>query len=114
MTEKRWEDEILEAFPLLYHRPIYFEGIPDSWEPIMWDLSRGLEAQIKQYLLDNPEASYDNYDDSIPEAVQVKSKFGTLRFYMSFQTEKMDELIRQAEHRVYLLLEETRGKGLIY
>jgi hypothetical protein len=106
MTEKYWEDAIMEAFPLLYHKPVYFEGIPRSWEPILWDLSEGLEALIKQYMKDNPEASHDNDHDSLPSVLQVKSKFGTLRFYMSFQTEQMDELVRQAELRAYLLGKE--------
>jgi hypothetical protein len=99
MKTNKW-DKLREDFPLLYYRETFFE-VPDNWYDVIADLSAKLEVQIKIYAKDNPEASHDNDDDGLPHAVQVKSKFGGLRFYMSFQTEKMDDLIRQAENDIW-------------
>jgi len=57
----------------------------DGWEPIIRDLSEELEAEI----LKLPEE-----DRQYCKASQVKEKYGTLRFYMSMETDEMDRLIR--------------------
>lgn len=64
-------------------------GFPgDGWFGLLWELSVVLEAEI----LKMPE-------DEHPCAVQVKEKFGTLRFYMTGETDVMSNAIRRAERR---------------
>lgn len=62
----------------------------DGWFNIIYELSQKLEAAILK-LPEEERASY--------RAVQVKEKFGTLRFYMSNWTDEMVEAIREAEER---------------
>jgi hypothetical protein len=60
----------------------------DGWFGLLWELSRALEAE----LLLLPEGDR-------PCASQVKEKYGTLRFYMTGETEAMSIAIRRAEER---------------
>lgn len=60
----------------------------DGWFPIVRDLSLKLEAIIAA-MPDEERAKY--------RAAQVKEKFGTLRFYMTAETDEMDKLIEEAE-----------------
>lgn len=46
-----------------------------------------------------------------PRASQVKEKFGTLRFYMTHQTEEMDKIISVAERKSAITCEECGKKG---
>jgi hypothetical protein len=60
----------------------------DGWEPLLRDLSAKLEAAIA--LL--PADEQPQY-----KAMQVKEKFGTLRFYLTMGTDEMYDLIEVAE-----------------
>lgn len=89
------EARLYEAFPNLYadkdksmRETCMCWGFEcgDGWFDLLWRLSTKLEALILKE--DKPE----NF-----RASQVKEKYGTLRFYMTSQTEAMDEEIRQAE-----------------
>lgn len=95
LTEKLWN-----KYPLLYKdkdASIQHSLIPfgfecgDGWYQIIDDLSAKLEKEIEKYIHTYPDDSYP------PRAVQVKEKFGTLRFYMGGYVEPMDELIDEAE-----------------
>lgn len=46
-----------------------------------------------------------------PRAAQVKEKFGTLRFYMTHQTEEMSDIIRTAEMKSAKTCEECGKPG---
>jgi len=46
-----------------------------------------------------------------PRAVQVKEKFGGLRFYMNFGNKKIYETIRQAEYLSHTICEECGAPG---
>lgn len=59
-----------------------------GWFPIIRDLSLKLEAIIAAM----PEEERTQY-----RAMQVKEKFGTLRFYMTTETDEMQALIDEAE-----------------
>lgn len=41
----------------------------------------------------------DSNNDNVPFSIQVKEKFGTLRFYMSSETEAMSKAVLEAERR---------------
>lgn len=66
-----------------------FETV-DGWFRIIYELSAELEELIKRLRSDERNDYY---------AVQVKEKFGTLRFYMNMETEEMSRAIREAEGR---------------
>jgi hypothetical protein len=62
-----------------------------GWYDLIYNLSSKLEKLIIGYKAE------DCNEDFYPIASQVKSKFGTLRFYMSTSTDEMENLIREAE-----------------
>ena len=77
--------EILQKCPSLYREGFLFECGP-GWFNLIKDLSLKIEKIIQE-----------NDDKSEMFAVQVKEKYGTLRFYMSSETERIIELIQEAE-----------------
>lgn len=82
-------------YPLLYREIIGFDCGP-GWFDIIRDLSLKLEVIIARDIATRqiPEGEEEGNE---MYAVQVKEKYGTLRFYMSSETEEMSELIREAE-----------------
>lgn len=97
---------LCEAFPLLYadrhgdpHHTLMCWGFccGDGWFQLLWGLSEELEALIRE----QPEA-----DQRLICAMQVKEKFGTLRFYMKASTPAMNEAIRRAEQRSQWICED--------
>jgi len=106
------DDALCRDFPLLYAdrsgdntRSAMCWGfeVPDEWEPIIRELSEKLEVMIEQCAKEDPDPDF-----GLPRAAQVKEKYGTLRFYMTTQTEQMDEAIRQAEHKVEILNKQSK------
>ena len=97
-------EKLVKSFPNLYPQmhplypeseqvPFYFE-CGDGWFALLWDLSLKIEAEIVAI-----KSVQDSNDDNVPFAIQVKEKFGMLRFYMSSETEAMSEAILDAERR---------------
>ena len=97
-------EKLVKSFPNLYPQthPLYQENeqVPfhfecgDGWFALLWDLSLKIEVEIVAM-----KAAQDSNDDNVPFAIQVKEKFGTLRFYMSSETEAMSKAILEAERR---------------
>lgn len=92
-------------FPLLYsvrhedtRGPVSHFGFEtdDGWFRIIHELSAKLEEIIKAM----PAGERDDY-----YAVQVKEKFGGLRFYMNMETEEMGRAIEEAEGRSIITCE---------
>lgn len=77
-------NEIMAKCPKLYPKGMYFECLP-GWQSIIG----GLSFQIENILKKSGET--DMY------AVQVKQKYGTLRFYMSKVTPEIADLISDTE-----------------
>lgn len=102
---------LCRKFPLLYadrHQPMDrtsmcwgFE-IGDGWYQIIRDLSGKLEPLIA----DLPEE-----EQRATRACQVKEKFGTLRFYMTSETDAMSDAISRAERRTETTCESCGGDG---
>ena len=77
-----WAD-IIKSFPKLYLKGMYFEcGL--GWQKIIYDLSMKIEDILEK-------------TDNNMYAVQVKEKYGILRFYMTEETEEISKLIEDAE-----------------
>ena len=97
-------EKLVKSFPNLYPQthPLYQENeqVPfhfecgDGWFALLWDLSLKIEVEIVPM-----KAAQDSNDENVPFAIQVKEKFGTLRFYMSSETEAMSKAILEAERR---------------
>jgi hypothetical protein len=91
--EDRKEDKrnkIREKYPLLFRNPIPFE-CDGGWLDLIDELSSKLEGVIKELFQKEPELK-NQYDFS---AIQVKEKFGELRFYMSAYVDEMFGLITE-------------------
>jgi len=59
----------------------------DGWYDLIWELCEAIEWQAIME------------DVPLPEAIQVKEKFGGLRFYVTGATHAMRKLIDEAENR---------------
>jgi hypothetical protein len=80
-----------------------YTGVQDGWFDLIYDLSSSLE----QLILELPEEDRKDYF-----VVQVKEKFAGLRFYLNAcPTDKMQELISEAERRSYYTCEKTGNPG---
>lgn len=65
----------------------------DGWEPLIREASEELEKLIVKYKADNPDLEW------YPRASQVKEKYGSLRLYMTSETDEMSKVIRIAEEK---------------
>jgi len=79
-----WE-VIKSRCPRLYRKGIVFE-CGRGWSDIILDLSLQIEDILRK-----------NHEESEMYAVQVKEKYGTLRFYMSSETDEIIDLISDTE-----------------
>jgi hypothetical protein len=108
------DEALVRDFPMLYaqrHRPMnetcmcWGFGCGDGWEPLIRELSEQLEW-------------LNRTDAVLIEAVQVKEKFGTLRFYTAirdcdsdFPWRMVDALVDSATHRSGVTCEECGRLG---
>jgi len=84
---------------------LYKNGIAFCCGPGWYDLIRDLSNDIEKILVEN--------DIAYMHLVQVKEKYGTLRIYMSTETEEISELIEAAEERSYSTCELCGFPGTI-
>jgi ribosomal protein L37AE/L43A len=71
-----------------------------------------IENKIRDKLFWKYETCWcEKYRHPHPQACQVKSKFGGLRFYMTHSTDKMEDLIRKAERRSETICEKCGQPG---
>lgn len=100
-------EEMVDAYPLLYRKVnrrgfISFE-IGQGW----YDIIRKLSAKLENYIMMLPLDEQPKY-----YVVQVKEKFGSLRFYMDGPfTNAMDAAIREAETATRTTCEVCGGPG---
>ena len=84
-------------YPKTYELPIECGFyIPFEWSEIVDRLS----AKIEQYLTDHPETEF--------QVMQVKEKFGGLRFYVNTAIDEIEEYISEAEKEVWELERRRR------
>lgn len=96
-------------YPVLYSIPVYID-CGDGWFQLIDELSQKLE----QMILEQQASSLTVGDDSNQmRAVQVKEKFGGLRFYMDRCTEAMFDAIEEAESRSYRICEICGSPGVV-
>jgi hypothetical protein len=90
-------DELLAKYPKLYSSLSYFE-CDNGWINLIDELSKKIEEINRKY---------PNDEDRI-YAVQVKQKFGGLRFYCYF-----DGISKEDRNLVYSFIEEAEKTSLI-
>ena len=89
--------DILRAkCPRLYKNGIAFE-CASGWYEILHDLSIKIEKILEDYAERHKVVESEENETIEIFAVQVKEKYGTLRFYMSFATDEINDLISDAE-----------------
>jgi len=102
------DNKLCKEFPLLYadRRASMQEtcmcwgfDVGDGWYKLIYELSSKLEPLLRQL------------NDPLIKASQVKEKFATLRFYMTTQTDEMDDLINEAEDKSAVTCETCGEKG---
>lgn len=80
--------ELLEKYPQIFNPKPYCIGyeIEEHWIPIIDKMCQ----EMMDYYEKNP-------DVPIQRCVQMKEKFGTLRFYLEAYTKELDIIINKAE-----------------
>lgn len=62
----------------------------DGWKDILWELCEKIEIELRT----------TPHDSSNPfRFLQVKQKYGTLRVYASWETDRISDLIQEAERK---------------
>ena len=103
--EERHEEALLRMGPNIYtNLPFGFE-CGNGWYRILAELSVILEDLV----LREPAASWSSF-----YATQVKEKYGTLRFYMSCETDAMGAAIDLAERQSEETCELCGEPGRLY
>lgn len=106
-TEKLWYENLINKYPKIFKKLPYLECGP-GWETLLNCLCDDIENHMKhiEYRITNPDSSGNiYYKDSINcqeqldaiYAVQVKEKFGGLRFYMNGTDDYISGAIAMAE-----------------
>jgi len=94
MSEQH-NEKLRQDCPLLYRI-----GVPGSvgegWFGLLYDLSVALEKELLSWPLLSMLDSYLQRGD-YPFPTQIKEKYGTLRFYISHGSDKIWDLIDEAE-----------------
>ena len=92
------KEKLVSSFPKLYQYMKFFD-CGDGWYDLINDLSEKIEPILEE--------------KSIIYATQVKEKYGTLRFYLSMETQEISDLIRKAEEESGYICEVCGKPGMI-
>lgn len=101
MTSK--VNQIEMDFPVLFRKNREM-AMGDGWYQIVYDLASAIQIEAQK-------ACIPMNSDQYPMVVQVKEKFGTLRFYMYGANEAMRALIDVAEEKTYTVCETCGEPG---
>src|SRR5580700_11011876 len=99
--------------PRLYNHGMLFE-CSLGWFEIIKDLSVKIEKILEKDAEKYPSSEGGGEDNCIQMyAVQVKEKYGTLRFYMSCETDEISDLIKETEKLSHSVCENCGNPGTI-
>ena len=98
-------EEFKAKYPLLFREGCLRSGfhLPAGWYPLVERLCSSIENQLTHFVPE--EIRGEVY------VVQVKEKFGGLRFYMNVGTPYIDGAISLAESLSYITCEECGNSG---
>jgi hypothetical protein len=116
---KELNEKLCKAFPYLYREidvhhahleradHFYFE-CGDGWYDLLYKCSARIEREIIAIMIENPAIPFTE----LPVAAQVKEKFGTLRFYVSWNSNpEIDAAVREAEEASEITCEDCGRLG---
>jgi hypothetical protein len=89
-------NKILKDFPVIYSHFHYGFDCGDGWFDIIYDLSKMINDIDKEVRI-----------------VQIKEKYGTLRFYVDWCSDEIQKLIAEAEERSCATCEECGRPGKV-
>ncbi len=75
--------------------------VGEGWLPLIEELCVDISRELRKH----PDLIEPVY------AVQIKEKFGGLRFYLSIGTEEINNLVREAERKSYTICETCGQPG---
>lgn len=102
-------EKMVEMFPNLYRKGFMIgNSVNEGWYQLLFELSARLDLLVKSHIAEHPE------DKTPPTALQVKEKFGRLRFYMSKPTEEMSDLLYEYECKSNTICERCGEPGNLY
>ena len=84
---QEFNSELQYRFPNVFRHEEYV-GVGPGW----WDIIRNLSSELEAIIEKLPEEERLSL-----YVVQIKEKFGGLRFYMNAETDEMFDLITKAE-----------------
>lgn len=96
IEHKMWYDDLFSKYPSVFKNLQYFE-CDEGWYNLIDKLCSVMENYIKHQLP-------DDIQDEV-YAVQIKEKFGGLRFYISHSDPFLDGAIAMAERMSYTICE---------
>jgi len=99
---KYTKEQILNDFPRLFKNKnscIYGLETNDGWNDLIYNVSSLIEDAIEYRMNLQEEGKSECY------AIQIKSKFGGLRFYVSFDDPYVNGIIALAEKLSYSMCE---------
>ena len=88
-----------------------YDNIKDKVDQVQNEWSKKI---VTQEMIDEAKAKLDEETLKVPVAVQVKEKFGGLRFYVQAATDKQWSYINFAESMSYRTCEDCGAPGKTY
>lgn len=108
------EDELVRKYPKIFSQIKSFQ-CGDGWVHIIDALCACIQNECDHNISDfkriNPEVTEEELEDLQVRAVQVKEKFGGLRFYIGFGNTEIFGMIRIAEEISFKICEECGSPG---
>lgn len=121
------DKKLVEDFPTLYWQRgmsmmetamCWGFECQNGWEPLIRELSEKLVPLVEQFNKDYPPKPEEMYNGFA--VVQVKEKFGGLRYYTNYSSKEINDLIDEYETLSYKTCEicgkpgKTMGQGWYY
>ena len=111
-------EQLVAIYPELFSNPsdkscINLFGFEccDGWFELLKDLLIKLKELGKKNI--KGQCGFDDDLEYPPRVIQIKEKYGSLRFYLDWETEEISELIREAEGKSRQTCERCGEPGSI-
>ena len=122
---KELEEKLFKRFSFFHPEASIQESLmafgfecDDGWFDIIWQLCESLEKENKRMIdelepNDKTKLLLQKGEPALFRVVQVKEKFGTLRFYTDLSSDGMEKLIRKAEKKSCITCEVCGKPGVL-